>query len=325
MRNRRSRATPSVILAATGLLAAGVLAAGLLAGPASAGAAGNYPVGTAATGYAALLADPGSAPPGVNVWSCQPSAAHPRPVVLLPGTLYTLADSFAALGPVLANAGYCVFGLDYGQTVLTTLSGGRVAAAGDIPASAQQLSTFVDKVRNATGAAKVDIVGWSQGGMMPRYYLRFLGGASKVGALIGLASSSHGTTLNGAFSLLAGSVPALTPALFGLIGCPACAQQASTAPFIATLNAGGDTIPGVHYAVIETTRDEVVTPYQSAFLSGPDVDNLLLQRQCPGDAADHLGIPYDSVAIQDVVNELGPRAAGFTPDCALALPIVGTP
>jgi hypothetical protein len=33
--------------------------------------------------------------------------------------------------------------------------------------------------------------------MMPRYYLKFLGGASSVHTLIGLAPSNHGTTLDG--------------------------------------------------------------------------------------------------------------------------------
>ena len=46
----------------------------------------------------------------------------------------------------------------------------------------------------ATGAAKVSMVGHSQGGMMPRYYIKFLGGASKVDDLVGLSPSNHGTS-----------------------------------------------------------------------------------------------------------------------------------
>ena len=53
----------------------------------------------------------------------------------------------------------------------------------------------------ATGASQVDIVGHSQGGMMPRYYIKFLGGAAKVHTLVGLAPSNHGTTLDGLFTL----------------------------------------------------------------------------------------------------------------------------
>ncbi|OEV22738.1 lipase, partial [Streptomyces nanshensis] len=48
---------------------------------------------------------------------------------------------------------------------------------------------------------QVDIVGHSQGGMMPRYYLKFLGGAPKVNALVGIAPSNHGTTLSGLAAL----------------------------------------------------------------------------------------------------------------------------
>jgi hypothetical protein len=42
-------------------------------------------------------------------------------------------------------------------------------------------------------------------------------------------------------------------------------------------------VPGVHYTVIETEDDEVVTPYTSAFLSGRAVTNVTLQEQCPDD------------------------------------------
>jgi hypothetical protein len=56
------------------------------------------------------------------------------------------------------------------------------------------------------------------------------------------------------------------------------------------LNAGGETVPGT---VIESANDEVVTPYTSAFLSGPNVTNILLQSQCPLDQGEHLSMPYD--------------------------------
>jgi triacylglycerol esterase/lipase EstA (alpha/beta hydrolase family) len=320
MKFRRATIGLAACVAAT-TLTLGATAA--VAPPASAQA--PYPVGNAATGYQAELDAPNSSPPGVNVAGCQPSAAHPYPVILLPGTLYTVAETWQALGPILANAGYCVYGLNYGQTTLTTLTGGRVSSIGPIEDSALQLAAFVDQVRGETGAAQVDLVGWSQGGMLPRWYMTRDGGAPAVHELVGLAPSNHGTTLDGLFALINSDTALGLPATTTLIGCTACTEQEAGSPFINALNTNGDGVPGVKLVSIETTHDEVVTPYQSAFLDAPGAVNITLQDQCPADGADHLGIPYDTAALQDVVNVLGPDTPGFEPVCGLTLPLIGTP
>jgi lipase (class 2) len=99
---------------------------------------------------------------------------------------------------------------------------------------------------------KLHIVGHSQGGMMPRYYLKFLGGAQRVHTLIGLSPSNHGTTVDGLTNLLA--VLPGRPETGGLeLACgPSCEEQFVGSAFLTNLNAGGDTVPGVSYAVIET-------------------------------------------------------------------------
>ncbi len=134
-----------------------------------------------------------ASPPGANNWSCKPSAAHPRPVVLVHGTFIDMSASWQALSPLLVNHGYCVFALNYGSSNGSGAIG--VYATGEISASAGELSSFVDQVLAATGARQVDLVGHSQGGMMPRYYLKFGNGAAKVHTLVGLAPSNHGTTV----------------------------------------------------------------------------------------------------------------------------------
>src|ERR1700760_4760333 len=122
-------------------------------------------------GVAAALINPSASPPGANNWSCKPSTAHPYPVVLVNGTGEDMADGFSALSPLLSDNGYCVFAANFGGAPGNLLQG-----TGDITQSAAELATFVTQVLSTTGAAKVDIVGHSQGGMMPRYYLKFLGG-----------------------------------------------------------------------------------------------------------------------------------------------------
>jgi hypothetical protein len=158
--------------------------------------------------------------------------------------------------------------------------------------------------------------------MMPRWYLRFDGGAAYVHDLVGLAPSNHGTTVDGMNALFDAVTALGLPAPLTLAQCLACTQQLAGSAFLQQLNSGGDTVPRVRYTVIETEDDEVVTPYTSAFLSGPAVTNVTLQDQCPDDHADHLAMPYDSAALQDVVNALD-DAASFSVDCGLGLPVLG--
>ncbi|MGP9021680.1 esterase/lipase family protein [Streptomyces sp. BR1] len=256
------------------------------------------------TALPATAAHAQSAPSsGWNDYSCKPSAAHPRPVVLVHGTFGNSVDNWLALAPYLVQRGYCVFSLDYGQLPGVPLFNGL----GPIEKSAGQLDGFVDKVLAATGAPKADLVGHSQGGMMPRWYLKFLGGADKVNTLVGIAPDNHGTTLDGLTALLpyfpgAGDLlKATTPGL---------ADQIAGSPFLTKLNEGGDTVPGVHYTVISSKFDEVVTPYRSQFLNGPDVNNVLIQDKCVLDLSEHVAMGLvDRITYHEVGNALDPAHA----------------
>ncbi|MFJ3585445.1 esterase/lipase family protein [Streptomyces sp. NPDC090127] len=240
---------------------------------------------------------------GWNDFSCKPSTAHPRPVVLVHGTFGNSVDNWLVLAPYLVNRGYCVFSLDYGQLPNVPFFHGL----GPIAASAEQLDVFVDKVLAATGAPEADLVGHSQGGMMPRHYLKFLGGAEKVNALVGIAPDNHGTTLLGLTRLLP-----YFPGVEDLISAhtPGLADQVAGSPFLTRLNEGGDTVPGVTYTVIATKYDEVVTPYRSQFLSGDRVTNVLIQDKCALDLSEHVAIgTVDRVTFHEVANALDPARA----------------
>ncbi len=244
--------------------------------------------------------------------NCKPSSAHPYPVVLVHATLADEGSNWVTLAPLLANEGYCVYAFNYGETaaslpLIPFITPGRIDALGHIERSAEELSSFVNKVISKTKAAKVDLVGHSQGGMMPNYYLKFLGGAAKVNELIGLAPSNHGTTLDGLSTLLE-VFPFASEIVSGLLeflGAPSLPEQETSSAFVKKLFGAGDpVVAGVRYVVIETEHDEVVTPYTNAFLSGSGVTNITIQGQCPQDPVAHIGMFDDSPSLQNVLNQL---------------------
>ena len=241
-------------------------------------------------------------PPGANL-PCAPSAAHPEPVILVHGTAESMFDNWQAMAPALKAAGYCVYAFNYGSYNGSGTIG--VYGLARIEGSAQELAAEVQTVLAQTGASRVDLVGHSQGGMMPRYYLKNID-SSKVDDLVALSPSNHGTT-NPFASPLGGP-------------CPACAEQSAGSSFITQLNAGDETPGAVDYTNIVTRYDEVVTPYTSGYLAadGNAVTNITLQDLCPADTSEHLHTPYDPAAIQITLNALGrsgPADPAFRPAC----------
>jgi triacylglycerol esterase/lipase EstA (alpha/beta hydrolase family) len=312
LRTRSSQWSGRALVAAAFLMATCLTAAGT-AGATAVPPAPKYPVGTIGSALASYALSPGRVT-GANDWNCVPTKRHPRPVVLVHGTLENAGFNWAALSPMLANAGYCVFAFNYGEN---NSSLGRFDGVGNVSASAWTMAAFVNKVLRATHAAKVDVVGHSQGGMMPNYYLKFLGGAAKVHRLVGLSPSNHGTTVDGLVTLgKALGTLGLVKTLYWDLNVPALAEQFEGSTFETALFRSGDTVPGVLYTVIQTTHDEVVTPYANAFLQGPRVRNITIQRQCPTDPVGHIGMSFDGPALQDVMNVLGPNDPDFRPVCS---------
>ncbi|MFL6060464.1 MAG: esterase/lipase family protein [Marmoricola sp.] len=260
---------------------------------------------------------PGASAPGTNDWTCRPSAAHPRPVVLVHGTLGNRSTNWRTYGPLLKNNGYCVFALTYGATLPVPFPG-AFGGLGDIPASAAQLATFVNQVLAATGASKVDIVGHSQGTLMPDYYAKFLGGASKIASYISLAPLWHGTTATGS-SPQAGAAfaPGFNP--LDLVG-PSLSQMGAGSAFMTKMRTGGVAVPGIHYVNIMTKYDELVRPYTSG--SEPGMTNIVVQDHCKNDFTEHFEIAADKNASIFVLNALDP-AHPRPLVCSLVLPFVG--
>jgi triacylglycerol lipase len=262
-------------------------------------------------------------PPGANIWTCHPSAAHPNPVVLAHGLAGNKNDNWQTYAPLLANNGYCVYALTYGGYPGDPLPLNQVGGREPMETSAHEFAAFVDKVLAATGAAKVDVVGHSEGTQMPDYYAKFLGGAAKIDKYISLAPIWHGTNplglatleslgapfgfdafINGAFAPYFGSGP----------------EFLAGSAFYANLRSGGTpALPGITYTNIVTKYDELVVPYTSGI--EPGMRNIVLQNQCALDYAEHFEIAADPIAAVDVLNALDPAHPRPVP-CQLVLPFV---
>jgi triacylglycerol lipase len=297
--------------------------------PSAASAAPPYPVSYTFDG--ALVAQgqaPNSPPPGANDFSCRPSAAHPNPVVLVHGLLANQTVNFNTLSPLIANDGYCVFSLTYGTKPEVTTPIYQPGGLQPMEESAQVLSAFIDQVLAATGASKVDIVGHSEGSLMPNYYVRFMGGAAKVDRYVGLTTLWDGTQLGGlSYVASVGDPLGLTPLVYGLVNvfCESCPQFLHGSDFIEQMNAGGVAHPAVTYTNIVTQYDELVIPYTSGLMpGGPNVTNHVVQDHCQTDLAEHLTVAFDPVATTLILNALAPDRARPVP-CTVVLPGVGAP
>ncbi|MEV5965787.1 alpha/beta fold hydrolase [Kribbella sp. NPDC051952] len=252
---------------------------------------------------------------GFDDWSCKPSAAHPNPLVLLHGLGGNGPGNYSYLGPFLAARGYCAFTLTYGQASPSIPVGGTIS----VTQSSAQIQAFVQQVRAATGAAKVDIVGHSEGAFQSIYGPKVRGYAGQVGKVIALAPPTHGTTFAGLVSVGAFlGLGSLVDQVLQQFGCPACDELIVGGSAVQQLNAGPIAQLGVKYTVIASRFDALVTPHETSFIREAGVTNQFVQDTCPLDPVGHVGLAFDPSVAQLVANALDPAHAqrvmcGFGP------------
>jgi triacylglycerol esterase/lipase EstA (alpha/beta hydrolase family) len=279
---------------------------------------------TSAFAVAAGSLNPDLVPWGVNDPNCRPKRKQ-HPVVLVNGTWENVYDNWVTMTPALRRAGLCLYGQNLGKAN-PQLNAAHMYQTADIRQSAAQLGAFVDRVLRETHAHKVDLVGHSQGGgLLPNYYIQFLGGRKKVHRLVGITPSNHGTALSG-LGALAGLMARLSNiagAGTGLLLGKSALQQAINMgqpeynDVLRPLSKRPDTLPGIHYDTIATNTDEAITPWQHSFLrTGHGViRNVVLQNFCRNDLTEHNGASHDDLVIK-LVREalLGKRLSASCED-----------
>jgi triacylglycerol lipase len=230
---------------------------------------------------------------GVGGGALAHAATAKDPVIVVNG-LFGVGFAYEPLVARLRADGYPVW--DFELPTLGTQ---------DIRLTAQALNSFADAVRAQTGAAKVDLVGHSEGGLVARAYLKYYGGAAEVDSLITLGTPNYGT------------VAANIVRVFSLgtcVGITACEQMTVGSSFLAGLNAGDDSVGTVAYTSIATVMDELVQPYTNSFLNAADgnITNKALQSQCFLRVVGHLGLIADGAVYSGVKDALEKQPITFS-------------
>lgn len=194
---------------------------------------------------------------------------------MLHGTVSSPAGNFTNLAATIRASDRCVYAVLYGGAV-------GLGGVGPVRASARQVAGFARQVLQVTGADQLDVVGYSQGGLVLRTMLDGDLDPSLVATAVLIAPSYHGTR-----SRLTTAIPA------GL--CPACADQKAGSALLVALDRDGDLAGEVRYAVISSARDTVVTPVASQVPDGPPdrVRSIIVEDSCPGVVTDHVDLPAE--------------------------------
>ncbi|MFC7277219.1 esterase/lipase family protein [Paractinoplanes rhizophilus] len=210
-----------------------------------------------------------------------------RLVVLLTAVLAALALSpappaAAAPGtPVIFVHGYTGSASNWTTAMSVFRAGGYSSSQlfayeynsyGNNITNAQGLASYVSQVRARTGAAQVDIVNHSMGGLVSLWYLKQLGGAQYVRHLASIAGANHGTTYAAA-----------------CLAFVTCQQMYPGSSFIRTLSAGDETPGSTRYATWYSPCDGIIIPFTSTVLSGATNNYVVCQT--------HIGYLADTVTL----------------------------
>ncbi|HEX3779562.1 MAG TPA: lipase [Pseudonocardiaceae bacterium] len=210
-----------------------------------------------------------------------PDQSTPGPVVLVPGyggntsALNSLAEKIRATGR--------------SAEVLPLPDGGT----GDLTVQVRALSSAVAR-ELAGGAASVDVVGYSAGGVVARLWVAQDGGAHEARRIVTLGSPLHGARIA---AVGANLVPGACPT--------ACQQLAPGSALLRQLDA--QPLPTeLPWLSLWSEDDQTVTPPDSARLAG--AVNVPVQQVCPAEQVAHAQLPTDPLVTGIVLAALSETA-----------------
>ena len=224
------------------------------------------------------------------------AGAARRPVLLVPGTTLTPSENFSWNDEKV----FTTQGRPWCAVTLPQHAMGNIAVA------AEYVVHAIRTVR-ARAERRISVVGFSQGGMVPRWALKYWPDTrAMVVDMIGLDPSNHGT------------LDAYPACAIG--GCaPAIWQQQTGSRFLRALNTGPETWAGISYTQVYTATDEVVVPNVGPRASSRlDTGagrraNVSVQSICPVHVSEHLSMgtsdPVGYALVIDALTHAGPASA----------------
>lgn len=175
----------------------------------------------------------------------RPSPRQPaRPVVIVSG-LGAPRASAVAYGLALRARGFQTYAAPQ-----------RLLGYGDVRVAARLVADEVDRVRRATGADRVHLVGMSLGGLIGLYFVRCLPGGADVARFVSVGGPLAGSVLASPLS----RVP---------VGAHAVAQAAPDSELLREIHAAPNP-PGVRLFSVGT-RGDFMTPRSSWDVPGVEV------------------------------------------------------
>lgn len=164
-----------------------------------------------------------------------------NPVLLVHG-IWDTGIIFHSMRSYLRSLGWAVYELD-----MTPNNGD-----GKLEHLAEQVAEYID--RSFAPDMALDVVGYSMGGIVSRYYVQRLGGVQRVQRLITLSSPHNGTWV-----------------AYGSQR-PGCLQMRPNSSFLTDLNRGTSILNQLNFTSIWTPFDTMIVPASSSQMAvGKDV------------------------------------------------------
>lgn len=127
----------------------------------------------------------------------EPAPSTADPIILVSGFANTASPGWDSYRKSLEADGFTVYVVDF-----------RTHGLGDMYEAAQQLAAFIDEVKRKTARSKVDLVGFSEGGVLSRMVVAQYGRAADVDRIVTIATPHNGVEAQALYGV-ASNVPFL--------------------------------------------------------------------------------------------------------------------